>query len=64
MAGVELAERLRPGNGWRSAAEGVAAVRRLRGRGPSPAVVLLGAFAAGFLLAKMIDWRGHAHPRS
>jgi hypothetical protein len=22
------------------------------------------AFAAGVLLAKLIDWRGHAHPRS
>ena len=22
-----------------------------------------GAFAGGFLLAKIVDWRGHAHPR-
>jgi hypothetical protein len=22
-----------------------------------------GAFAGGFLMAKIVDWRGHAHPR-
>jgi hypothetical protein len=31
--------------------------------GPSAVVVLLAAFAAGIVLAKLIDWRGHAHPR-
>jgi hypothetical protein len=31
--------------------------------GPSPFIVLGIAFAAGILLAKVIDWRGHAHPR-
>lgn len=31
--------------------------------GPSPFLVLGAAFAAGALLAKLIDWRGHAHPR-
>ena len=31
--------------------------------GPSPFLVLGVAFAAGILLAKVIDWRGHAHPR-
>jgi hypothetical protein len=31
--------------------------------GPSPFLVLGAAFAAGILLAKWIDWRGHAHPR-
>jgi hypothetical protein len=63
VVGTEILERLRTGNGWKSRAEGLAAVRRLRSGGPSPAVVLIGAFAAGFLLAKVIDWRGHAHPR-
>jgi hypothetical protein len=29
----------------------------------SPFVVVAGAAAAGVLLAKLIDWRGHAHPR-
>lgn len=33
------------------------------GRGPSPYVVIAAAFAAGIFLAKVIDWRGHAHPR-
>ena len=32
-------------------------------RGPSPAAVIGGAAAAGLALAKVIDWRGHAHPR-
>ncbi|MCW2977676.1 MAG: hypothetical protein JWM06_2957 [Actinomycetia bacterium] len=33
------------------------------GGGPSPFVVIGVAFAAGVMLAKWIDWRGHAHPR-
>ena len=31
--------------------------------GPNPFVVIGIAFAAGIVLAKLIDWRGHAHPR-
>jgi hypothetical protein len=31
--------------------------------GPSPLVVVAISLAAGILLAKLIDWRGHAHPR-
>jgi hypothetical protein len=31
--------------------------------GPSPWLVLGIALAAGILVARMIDWRGHAHPR-
>jgi hypothetical protein len=31
--------------------------------GPNPFVIVGAAFAVGILLAKMIDWRGHAHPR-
>ena len=31
--------------------------------GPNPFVVLGAAFAIGILLAKIVDWRGHAHPR-
>jgi hypothetical protein len=35
-----------------------------RGKGgPNPFVVIGAAFAVGILLAKVIDWRGHAHPR-
>jgi hypothetical protein len=32
--------------------------------GPSPWLVIGAALAAGIVLAKVIDWRGHAHPRS
>lgn len=37
--------------------------RRRKGGGPSPFVVLGVAFAVGYVLAKAVDWRGHAHPR-
>jgi hypothetical protein len=36
--------------------------KRKRG-GPNPFLVMGAAFAAGVLLAKVVDWRGHAHPR-
>lgn len=36
---------------------------RRPGGGPSPWLVLGVAFAAGYVLAKFVDWRGHAHPR-
>ena len=32
-------------------------------KGPNPFLVAAAAFAAGTALAKLIDWRGHAHPR-
>jgi hypothetical protein len=35
---------------------------RSRG-GPNPVAVIGGAAGAGLALAKLIDWRGHAHPR-
>ena len=31
--------------------------------GPNPFIVTGAAFGLGTLLAKVIDWRGHAHPR-
>lgn len=31
--------------------------------GPNPFLVAGAAFGIGTLLAKVIDWRGHAHPR-
>jgi hypothetical protein len=37
--------------------------RAKRRGGPSPWLVVGAAFAAGYLLAKTIDWRGHSHPR-
>jgi hypothetical protein len=33
------------------------------GKGPNPFLVIGIAFALGVLIAKVIDWRGHAHPR-
>ena len=32
--------------------------------GPSPWILVGAALAAGIVLAKWIDWRGHAHPRA
>ena len=37
--------------------------RRKPTSGPNPFVVAGAAFGVGTLLAKVIDWRGHAHPR-
>ena len=38
--------------------------KRQRGsKGPAPVVVVGAALVAGVLLAKVLDWRGHAHPR-
>jgi len=37
--------------------------RKQTGGGPSPLLVVGVAFAVGILAAKVIDWRGHAHPR-
>ena len=37
--------------------------KRKGGKGPPPLVVVGAALAAGIVLAKVIDWRGHAHPR-
>jgi len=34
-----------------------------KGRGPNPWLVVGVGLAAGIVLAKWIDWRGHAHPR-
>lgn len=34
-----------------------------RGGGPNPFLVVGAAFVAGIAIAKLIDWRGHAHPR-
>jgi hypothetical protein len=33
------------------------------GGGPNPFVIVGAAFVLGIVLAKLIDWRGHAHPR-
>jgi hypothetical protein len=38
--------------------------KKQRTGGPSPLLVVGAAFAAGIIVAKVIDWRGHAHPRN
>ena len=47
-AGPQIGKRPKPKNG---------------GGGPNPWLVVGVALAAGIVLAKWIDWRGHAHPR-
>jgi hypothetical protein len=34
-----------------------------RGQGPNPFLIAAAAFAVGIVAAKLVDWRGHAHPR-
>jgi hypothetical protein len=34
-----------------------------KGSGPNPVVVAAAAFVVGVFVAKLVDWRGHAHPR-
>lgn len=46
-AGPQLGDRLKP----------------RRRKGPSPWLVLGGAIVGGYFIAKVVDWRGHAHPR-
>jgi hypothetical protein len=36
---------------------------KMRGGGPNPFLVIGAALVAGIVIAKVIDWRGHAHPR-
>jgi hypothetical protein len=37
--------------------------RKRGGNGPTRLLIVGAALVAGVLAAKMIDWRGHAHPR-
>ena len=55
-----------PGSGTPRAPSGPQLGPRSSGgksRGPNPFVVVAAAAAVGVLLAKIVDWRGHAHPR-
>jgi hypothetical protein len=57
-----------PSGGTRTAPSGPQLVRpkppkAKRSGGPSPFLVIGAALAGGYMLAKLIDWRGHAHPR-
>ena len=61
----ELPKDAEPGSGAprRPAAPSGPQHRRAASSGPNPFVVAGAAFAVGTVLAKLIDWRGHAHPR-
>jgi len=55
---------LRPGSGATVAPTGPQLGKRKTKRGgPSPFLVIGVALVAGVALAKVLDWRGHAHPR-
>lgn len=41
----------------------IARPKAKKGGGLSPWVVIGAALAGGYVLAKVLDWRGHAHPR-
>ena len=60
----ELPKDAEPGtSGRRQAPSGPQLSAQARKGGPNPFVIVGAAFAAGIVLAKLIDWRGHAHPR-
>jgi hypothetical protein len=54
---------LEPGSGAVVATAAPASRPRGKGGGPNPVLVIGGALLAGMVLAKVLDWRGHAHPR-
>jgi hypothetical protein len=37
--------------------------KRSKGGGPNPFLIVGAALVTGIVIAKVIDWRGHAHPR-
>ncbi|HET6656957.1 MAG TPA: hypothetical protein VFG61_03590 [Gaiellaceae bacterium] len=54
---------LEPGSGAVVAPPAPKARRNGKGGGPNPILVIGGALLVGIVLAKVLDWRGHAHPR-
>ena len=62
----EAPTNLKPGQGAVAPSSkqlGVRPKTKKKGAGPIPWIVVGAALAAGIVLAKWIDWRGHAHPR-
>lgn len=61
----ELPRDAEPGQPQKPAAPSGPQHTKARGtkHGPNPFAVVGAAFGAGTLLAKLIDWRSHAHPR-
>ena len=43
--------------------ESISEPKKKRRGGPPPVVIVGAALVAGIVLAKIVDWRGHAHPR-
>ena len=61
----EAPTNLKPGQGTVSPSSPQLGARpkTKKSAGPTPWIVVGAALAAGIVLAKWIDWRGHAHPR-
>lgn len=62
----EAPTNLKPGQGTVAPSSpqlGARPKTKRKGAAPSPWIVVGAALAAGIVLAKWIDWRGHAHPR-
>ena len=59
----ELPRDQEPGAGTPAAPSGPQHRPQAETGGPNPFVVAGAAFGVGTLLAKLIDWRSHAHPR-
>lgn len=59
----EAPTNLRPGEDAVAPAGPQIGKRPKKDGGPNPFLVLAAAFAVGIAVAKLVDWRGHAHPR-
>jgi hypothetical protein len=53
----------RAADAWPASADAVAAPDESKRGGVNPFVVIGAAIALGVFLAKVLDWRSHAHPR-
>jgi hypothetical protein len=58
-----MLERIRGDRGIDASPSGRPKNPQARGSGPNPFLVAAGAFAIGIVAARIIDWRGDAHPR-
>jgi hypothetical protein len=63
MTATEVAEAVAPTVDWEIGWTELRRDEPVRPTGPDPLVVAAAAAAIGVLLAKVIDWRAHAHPR-
>jgi len=54
---------LRPGEGVVAPSGPQVGKRPKKKGGPNPFLVIGAALGIGIALAKLVDWRGHAHPR-